>query len=144
MNPAAPGVRPAPPPRRPASPAGRPGAAGRDRRARYRRAARLAFLIPAGLYVLFAFVVPVIYNLILSFEQTTPATIASLFAPWTGLTNYKTTLLQSITQSALIRTLSFTVLTCSITSVGSACWMARRTEASTIVIWSASFRRERI
>jgi multiple sugar transport system permease protein len=79
-------------------------------RARYRRAARLVFLIPAGLYVLFAFVVPVIYNLILSFEVTTPATIASLFAPWTGLSNYKVTLLNSITQSALIRTLTFTVL----------------------------------
>ena len=82
----------------------------RDRRRRYRRAARLAFLIPAGLYVLFAFVVPVIYNLILSFEVTTPATIASLFAPWAGISNYKLTLLQSITQSALIRTLTFTVL----------------------------------
>jgi multiple sugar transport system permease protein len=68
------------------------------------------FLIPAGLYVLFAFVVPVIYNLILSFEVTTPATIASLFAPWAGISNYKLTLLQSITQSALIRTLTFTVL----------------------------------
>ncbi len=108
MNPAAPSVRTEPP--RPASPAGRPGAAGRDRRARYRRTARLAFLLPAGLYVLFAFVVPVLYNLILSFEQTTPATIASLFAPWAGLSNYKVTLLNSITQSALIRTLSFTVL----------------------------------
>jgi len=52
----------------------------------------------------------VLYNLILSFEQTTPATIASLFAPWAGLSNYKVTLLNSITQSALIRTLSFTVL----------------------------------
>ncbi|MGH3175468.1 MAG: carbohydrate ABC transporter permease, partial [Streptosporangiaceae bacterium] len=81
-----------------------------DLRARYRRAARLVFLIPAGLYVLFAFVVPVIYNLILSFEVTTPATIASLFAPWAGLSNYKVTLLNSITQSALIRTLTFTVL----------------------------------
>jgi len=60
--------------------------------------------------VLFAFVVPVIYNLILSFEVTTPATIASLFAPWAGISNYKLTLLQSITQSALIRTLTFTVL----------------------------------
>jgi len=68
------------------------------------------FLIPAGLYVLFAFVVPVIYNLILSFEVTTPATIASLFAPWAGISNYKLTLLQSITQSALIRPLTFTVL----------------------------------
>lgn len=111
MNPAAPSVRTEPRPRRPAGPAGRAGGASRsDLRARYRRAARLVFLIPAGLYVLFAFVVPVIYNLILSFEVTTPATIASLFAPWAGLTNYKVTLLNSITQSALIRTLTFTVL----------------------------------
>ena len=111
MNPAAPGVRTEPRPRRPAGPAGRAGGASQsDLRARYRRAARLVFLIPAGLYVLFAFVVPVIYNLILSFEVTTPATIASLFAPWAGLSNYKVTLLNSITQSALIRTLTFTVL----------------------------------
>ena len=111
MNPAAPSVRAESRPRRPAGPAGRAGGASRsDLRARYRRAARLAFLIPAGLYVLFAFVVPVIYNLILSFEVTTPATIASLFAPWAGLSNYKMTLLNSITQSALIRTLTFTVL----------------------------------
>lgn len=111
MNPAAPSVRAEPRPRRPAGPAGRAGGPSRsDLRARYRRAARLVFLIPAGLYVLFAFVVPVIYNLILSFEVTTPATIASLFAPWAGISNYKLTLLQSITQSALIRTLTFTVL----------------------------------
>ena len=111
MNPAAPSVRAEQRPRRPAGPAGRAGGPSRsDLRARYRRAARLVFLIPAGLYVLFAFVVPVIYNLILSFEVTTPATIASLFAPWAGLSNYKVTLLNSITQSALIRTLTFTVL----------------------------------
>lgn len=111
MNPAAPSVRTEPRPRRPAGPGGRAGGPSRsDLRARYRRAARLVFLVPAGLYVLFAFVVPVIYNLILSFEVTTPATIASLFAPWAGISNYKLTLLQSITQSALIRTLTFTVL----------------------------------
>jgi len=111
LNPAAPSVRTEPRPRRPAGPAGRAGGPSRsDLRARYRRAARLAFLVPAGLYVLFAFVVPVIYNLILSFEVTTPATIASLFAPWAGISNYKVTLLNSITQSALIRTLTFTVL----------------------------------
>jgi multiple sugar transport system permease protein len=110
LNPAGSSVRTEPPPRRPAGPGARTGASHRDRRARYRRTARLAFLVPAGLYVAFAFVVPVIYNLILSFEQTSPATIASLFAPWAGLSNYRVTLLQSITQSALIRTLTFTIL----------------------------------
>lgn len=103
--------RPAGVPRRAVGPLGRARAPGPgDLRSRYRRYARLAFLVPAGLYVLFAFAVPVIYNLILSFEQTTPATIASLFAPWAGLANYKFTLLQAVTQSALIRTLTFTVL----------------------------------
>jgi multiple sugar transport system permease protein len=110
LNPAAPSVRTEPRPHPPGPPGRARGASRRDLRARYRRAARLAFLLPAALYVLFAFVVPVIYNLILSFEVTTPATIASLFAPWAGISNYKLTLLQSITQSALIRTLSFTVL----------------------------------
>ena len=68
----------------------------------------LAFLIPAVLYVLFAFVVPIVYNLILSFEQTSPATISSLFAPFAGLSNYKATLVQPVTQSAIARTFIFT------------------------------------
>jgi len=79
------------------------------RRARLMRYARLAFLVPAGAYVLFAFAVPVIYNLILSFERTSPATIASLFAPFAGLANYKATVGQSATQSVLLHTLFFTV-----------------------------------
>jgi multiple sugar transport system permease protein len=78
-------------------------------RSRLRRYARLAFLVPAVAYVLFAFAVPIGYNLILSFEQSSPATISNLFAPFAGLSNYKATLLQSVTQSALTRTLSFTV-----------------------------------
>ena len=60
------------------------------------------------MYVLFAFVVPVVYNLILSFEQTSPATIASLFAPFAGLANYRATLLQPVTQSVIVRTFIFT------------------------------------
>jgi multiple sugar transport system permease protein len=73
------------------------------------RWARWAFLIPAGAYVLFAFAVPVVYNLILSFEQTSPATIASLFAPFAGFANYAATVGQSATQSVLLHTLVFTV-----------------------------------
>ena len=55
-----------------------------SRASAWTRYARLAFLIPAVLYVLFAFVVPIVYNLILSFERTSPATISSLFAPFAG------------------------------------------------------------
>ena len=52
---------------------------------RARRAAKWGFLIPAGLYVLFAFVIPIVYNLILSFEQTSLASISHLFAPSAGV-----------------------------------------------------------
>ena len=79
-----------------------------SRASAWTRYARLAFLIPAVLYVLFAFVVPIVYNLILSFEQTSPATISSLFAPFAGLSNYKATLIQPVTQSAIARTFIFT------------------------------------
>ena len=74
------------------------------------RWARVAFLVPAVLYVLFAFLIPVIYNLILSFEQTSPATVSSLFAPFAGIANYKAVLIQPTTQSAIVRTFTFTFL----------------------------------
>jgi multiple sugar transport system permease protein len=86
----------------------RQGPAGAGRTASLRRYARAVFLVPALAYVLFAFVVPILYNLILSFEQTSPATIASLFAPFAGLANYKSVLLQSTTQSVIARTFIFT------------------------------------
>jgi len=95
--------------RAPAGRAPRPGkAADAGRAARLGRYARVAFLIPAFAYVLVAFVVPVVYNLILSFELTSPATIASLFAPFAGLANYRATLLQPVTQSVIVRTFIFT------------------------------------
>ena len=81
-----------------------------SRASAWARWARMGFLVPAVLYVLFAFVIPIVYNLILSFEQTSPATISSLFAPFAGIQNYKITLTQATTQSAIIRTFSFTVL----------------------------------
>lgn len=91
-------------------PAGKAATAHPGRQARLLRWARAAFLIPAVAYVLFAFAIPVVYNLILSFEQTSPATITSLLAPFAGLANYKATLSQATTQSTLIRTLVFTAL----------------------------------
>jgi len=81
-----------------------------SRASAWTRYARAAFIVPAVLYVLFAFVVPIVYNLILSFEQTSPATISSLFAPFAGLSNYRDTLTQSVTQSAIARTFIFTGL----------------------------------
>lgn len=81
-----------------------------SRASAWTRYARAVFLVPALLYVLFAFVVPIVYNLILSFEQTSPATITSLFAPFAGISNYTATLGQATTQSAIVRTFTFTFL----------------------------------
>lgn len=80
-----------------------------SRVARFSRWSRLLFLVPAGLYVAFAFALPVVYNLVLSFEQTSPATISTLTAPFAGLANYKAVLLDSTTQAVIGRTFVFTV-----------------------------------
>jgi multiple sugar transport system permease protein len=77
---------------------------------RLRYTVRWAFLAPAAAYVLFAFAIPIVYNLVLSFEQTSPATISHLTAPFAGLSNYTTTLKDPIADSAIVRTFSFTVL----------------------------------
>jgi multiple sugar transport system permease protein len=80
------------------------------RAVRLHRAVRWAFLVPAGAYVLFAFAIPIVYNLVLSFEQTSLATISHLTAPFAGLSNYTSTLENPIADSAIVRTFSFTVL----------------------------------
>ena len=79
-----------------------------SRVARLRQWSRLVFLVPAGLFVLFAFALPVAYNLLLSFQQTSPATISTLFAPFAGLANYDLVLSNSTTQSVIVRTFLFT------------------------------------
>ena len=81
-----------------------------SRASAWTRWARMVFLVPAALYVIFAFVIPIVYNLILSFEQTSPATLSSLFAPFAGIANYKAALVQAVTQSAIVRTFTFTFL----------------------------------
>jgi multiple sugar transport system permease protein len=87
------------------------GGTSRSRRAaRLRRAARWGFLVPASLYVAFAFAIPIVYNLILSFEQTSLATVSHLTAPWAGFSNYTVTLKNGFADAAIVRTFSFTVL----------------------------------
>ena len=108
-----------------------------SRASAWTRYARLAFLIPAVLYVLFAFVVPIVYNLILSFEQTSPATISSLFAPFAGLSNYKATLVQPVTQSAITRTFIFTAARCSSSSSSASAWPCCSTCGSRSAGWPA-------
>ncbi len=68
------------------------------------------FLAPAIAYVLFAFALPIVYNVILSFQETSPATIAHFSAPFAGLSNYRFILNDPTSREAIVRTLEFTVL----------------------------------
>src|SRR5476649_730366 len=67
------------------------------------------FLTPAIVYLLLAFLLPIIYNILLSFELTSPATIASFTAPYAGLDNYRFVLNDPTSQQAIIHTFEFTL-----------------------------------
>ena len=77
---------------------------GRQRR----QLAGWLFLTPAILYLLFAFFLPIIYNVMLSFEQTSLATIADLTAPFAGLANYRFVLNDPTSRAAIVHTFEFT------------------------------------
>jgi multiple sugar transport system permease protein len=66
------------------------------------------FLAPAIAYVLFAFALPIVYNVMLSFEDTSPATIAHLTAPFAGLSNYRFVLDDPTSRAAIVHTFEFT------------------------------------
>jgi|SRR5579863_1206080 len=92
------------------------GAGGRPteppRRMSARRKERLAawlFLTPAIAYLLFAFALPIVYNVLLSFENVTPATLSHFFSPWAGFSNYSFILNDPTSREAIVRTLLFTV-----------------------------------
>jgi multiple sugar transport system permease protein len=84
---------------------------GRTSRMSVWRRQRLAgwlFLTPAILYLLFAFLLPIIYNVMLSFEQTSVATIGNLTAPYAGLANYHFIFNDPTSRSAILNTFEFT------------------------------------
>jgi multiple sugar transport system permease protein len=94
-------------------PASPPAGAGSSRRLSSWRKQQLAgwlFLAPAIAYVLFAFALPIVYNVMLSFQQTSPATIAHFAAPFAGLSNYRFILNDPTSRDAIVRTLEFTFL----------------------------------
>ncbi len=68
------------------------------------------FLAPAVAYLLFAFAMPIVYNVMLSFEQTSPATVANFTAPYAGLDNYRFIFNDTTSRDAIVRTLEFTVV----------------------------------
>src|SRR5215831_18066183 len=91
--------------------ANRPVETGSPRRLSARRRQQLAgwlFLTPAILYLLFSFALPIVYNVMLSFERTSPATIANFSAPFAGLDNYRFILHDSTSRSAIAHTFLFT------------------------------------
>ncbi len=89
-----------------------PGTAGvgppRGSARRRQRLAGWLFLTPAIAYLLFAFFLPIVYNVMLSFERTSPATIASLTAPFAGLANYRYIFHDPTTLAAIRHTFVFT------------------------------------
>ena len=92
---------------------GQPRAAYPTPRLTAKRRQQLAawlFLAPAIAYLLFAFALPIVYNIMLSFERTSPATISSLTAPFAGLDNYRFIINDPTSRAAIFRTLEFTVL----------------------------------
>jgi multiple sugar transport system permease protein len=77
-----------------------------------RRKQRLAgwlFLIPAIAYLLFAFALPIVYNVMLSFQRTSPATIGDFTAPFAGLDNYRFVFHDPTSRAAILHTFEFTV-----------------------------------
>jgi multiple sugar transport system permease protein len=84
--------------------ASRPRLSGR----RKQQLAGWLFLTPAIAYLLFAFALPIVYNVMLSFEKTSPATIANFTAPSAGLDNYRFIFNDSTSREAIVRTLEFT------------------------------------
>ncbi len=79
--------------------------AGIERR---QRLAGWLFLVPAIAYVLFAFAVPTLYNIVLSFEKSSPAVIGNFTAPFAGVGNYRQVFADPTSTSAILRTLTFT------------------------------------
>ena len=67
------------------------------------------FLTPAIAYLLFAFALPIVYNVMLSFERTSPATIANFTAPFAGLDNYRFVFNDPTSRTAIVHTFEFTV-----------------------------------
>jgi multiple sugar transport system permease protein len=84
------------------------GAAFRLSARRKQQLAGWLFLTPAIAYLLFAFALPIVYNVMLSFERTSPATIANFTAPFAGLDNYRFVLHDPTTRSAIAHTFVFT------------------------------------
>ena len=66
------------------------------------------FLVPAIAYLLFTFALPIVYNVMLGFERTSPATIGNFTAPFAGIDNYRFVFNDPSSRDAIVRTFEFT------------------------------------
>ncbi|GAB1332743.1 sugar ABC transporter permease [Streptomyces sennicomposti] len=66
------------------------------------------FVVPAAVYLLLFFGYPVVRNLVLSFQQYTPATFYTGAAPFVGLRNYAEILSSGLFSQTLLTTVLFT------------------------------------
>lgn len=69
---------------------------------------KLAFLLPAVIYMVLFFAYPIVKNLIMGFQQYTLSTFYTGSAPWAGITNYTKTISSPVFGQALLNTLLFT------------------------------------
>ncbi|MBC3761701.1 carbohydrate ABC transporter permease [Quadrisphaera oryzae] len=72
------------------------------------RAAEIAFLVPALVYLVLFFGYPVVKNVVMGFQDYTTKTFFTGEAPWVGLANYEAVLSSSLFDKALLNTVLFT------------------------------------
>ncbi|MEU7413221.1 sugar ABC transporter permease [Streptomyces sp. NPDC042638] len=104
---------PRPTPDRPAAPRSdgerTDGDRGAARAHRRERIARWLFLLPATAYLLLFFALPLVKNVVMSFQQYSATTFYTGEAPFTGLRNYAKVLSSDPFWQALLTTVLFTV-----------------------------------
>jgi multiple sugar transport system permease protein len=80
------------------------------RRGRRREAvAKILFVVPAAVAIVFLFGYPVVKNLLMSFQNYTLRTFINGEAPWVGLQNYITVVNDELFNQALLNTALFTI-----------------------------------
>lgn len=74
------------------------------------RLLQIAFLVPAGLFLILFFGYPVVQNLLMGFQEYTTKTFYTGEAPWVGFANYQAVLTDPIFTRAVLNTAIFTVV----------------------------------
>jgi len=81
------------------------------RRLRRRRLIQLAFVAPVVVYVVVMFAYPLVFGVSMSLEDFTFASLATGFAKFAGLSNYRQVFDNPVTWTAIVNTVIYTVIT---------------------------------